>query len=108
MQDFIDRPVPRDQRIDRLVHAFTNEFGRRPEGIAEAPGRVNLIGEHVDYNDGLVLQFAIDRSVLCAWGGIPDSWRLPSDLFEQMRRELVGKGEREQVIAAFDAYSIDL
>ncbi|HZP57577.1 MAG TPA: galactokinase [Dehalococcoidia bacterium] len=47
--------------------AFRRAFGRAPEGIAEAPGRVNLIGEHVDYNDGLVLPFAIDRSVICAW-----------------------------------------
>jgi galactokinase len=50
-----------------LIAAFERRFGRRPEGIVEAPGRVNLIGEHVDYNDGLVLPFAIDRSVLCAW-----------------------------------------
>ena len=59
--------MPHEQRVDALVAAFRREFGRPPEGIAEAPGRVNLIGEHVDYNDGLVLPFAIDRSVVCAW-----------------------------------------
>ncbi len=63
----IDRPEPHDQRVEKVVAAFERHFGRRPEGIAEAPGRVNLIGEHVDYNDGLVLPFAIDRSVMCAW-----------------------------------------
>jgi galactokinase len=67
MTDLIDRPLPHEQRVETLVAAFEREFGRAPEGIAEAPGRVNLIGEHVDYNDGLVLPFAIDRSVLCAW-----------------------------------------
>ena len=59
--------MPHQQRVDSLVAAFRSEFGRLPEGIAEAPGRVNLIGEHVDYNDGLVLPFAIDRSVMAAW-----------------------------------------
>ena len=61
--------VAHDDRIETLIAAFEKQFGRRPEGIAEAPGRVNLIGEHVDYNDGLVLPFAIDPSVLCAWSG---------------------------------------
>ncbi len=59
--------MPHEQRVEALVAAFRREFGRAPEGIAEAPGRVNLIGEHVDYNDGLVLPFAINRSVMCAF-----------------------------------------
>ena len=63
----IDRPQSHGERVESLITAFEREFKRRPEGIAEAPGRVNLIGEHVDYNDGLVLPFAIDRSVMCAW-----------------------------------------
>lgn len=67
-QAVISRPEPHAARVESLIAAFEREFGRRPEGIAEAPGRVNLIGEHVDYNDGLVLPFAIDRSVMCAWG----------------------------------------
>lgn len=67
MTDLIERPLPHEQRVEALIAAFLREFGRRPEGVAEAPGRVNLIGEHVDYNDGLVLPFAVDRSVMCAW-----------------------------------------
>lgn len=39
---------------------FTELFGERPDGVWSAPGRVNLIGEHTDYNNGLVLPFAID------------------------------------------------
>ncbi len=41
---------------------FEELFDRRPDGIWRAPGRVNLIGEHTDYNDGLVLPFAISLS----------------------------------------------
>ena len=42
---------------------FAAQFGRRPIVAARAPGRVNLIGEHVDYAGGLVLPVAIDRSL---------------------------------------------
>ena len=42
---------------------FIRRFGRPPDFISSAPGRVNLIGEHTDYNDGFVLPMAIDRSV---------------------------------------------
>lgn len=46
--------------IDRL---FVEIFGETPDVIAAAPGRVNLIGEHIDYSDGYVLPFAItDRT----------------------------------------------
>jgi len=40
---------------------FTRAFGREPDGAWAAPGRVNLIGEHTDYNDGFVLPLALDR-----------------------------------------------
>ena len=46
----------------RARDEFQVRFGRRPEVAARAPGRVNLIGEHTDYNDGLVLPCAIDRA----------------------------------------------
>jgi len=44
--------------------AFGQRFGRRASLAASAPGRVNLIGEHTDYNEGLVLPCAIDRATL--------------------------------------------
>jgi galactokinase len=46
--------------------AFSDRFGRSPEGVWAAPARVNLIGEHTDYNDGFVLPLAIDRRVTVA------------------------------------------
>ena len=45
---------------------FTKTFGRPPRWIAAAPGRVNVIGEHTDYNDGFVLPMAIDRYTIVA------------------------------------------
>lgn len=51
----------------KLLHrTFSETFGREPAVIAEAPGRVNLIGEHTDYNQGFVLPVAIDRTVAVA------------------------------------------
>ncbi|OEV03539.1 galactokinase, partial [Streptomyces nanshensis] len=37
-------------------------YGAAPEGVWEAPGRVNLIGEHTDYNDGLVMPLALPHT----------------------------------------------
>ena len=49
-------------RADRDVgQTFRDALGRDPDGVFSAPGRVNLIGEHTDYNEGHVLPFAIDR-----------------------------------------------
>ena len=45
---------------------FKREFGRAPELLVRAPGRINVIGEHTDYNEGLVLPGAIDRAIYFA------------------------------------------
>jgi galactokinase len=50
----------------RVVREFEQRFGAPPTLLARAPGRVNLIGDHTDYNDGFVLPMAIDRSVWIA------------------------------------------
>ena len=52
---------------ESLKREFRRFFGREAEGIAAAPGRVNRIGEHTDYNDGFVLPIAIERRTLAAW-----------------------------------------
>ncbi len=52
-----------DQRL-AVAAAFFQRTGQQPEGTWVAPGRVNLIGEHTDYNDGYVLPLAIDRGVM--------------------------------------------
>ena len=55
-----------------LAAAFTKLTGRPPEGIWSAPGRVNLIGEHTDYNDGYVLPFALAARTAAAAARRPD------------------------------------
>ncbi|MFC1712666.1 galactokinase [Candidatus Poribacteria bacterium] len=55
-----------NERVEMLVNAFRERLGGEPETIMRAPGRVNLIGEHTDYNDGFVLPVAIDRDILVA------------------------------------------
>ena len=59
-------------RVARLRQSFATEFGAPADVVARAPGRVNLIGEHTDYNDGFVLPVAIDRDVLVAVRRRPD------------------------------------
>ncbi|HYD54468.1 MAG TPA: galactokinase [Gemmatimonadaceae bacterium] len=49
-----------------VVREFVTRFGEAPSLIARAPGRVNLIGDHTDYNDGFVLPMAIDRATWIA------------------------------------------
>ncbi|HLV34047.1 MAG TPA: galactokinase family protein, partial [Spirillospora sp.] len=51
---------------ERVTREFQNRFGAAPRYIVRAPGRVNLIGEHTDYNDGFVLPMAIDRATWIA------------------------------------------
>ena len=53
-------------QLERLEHAFEVTFHCTAEAIYQAPGRVNLIGEHTDYNDGFVLPCAINYQTLVA------------------------------------------
>lgn len=79
---------PTDRRSDRRLAAlaesasaeFERRFGRPPRWIAAAPGRVNLIGEHTDYNGGFVLPMAIDRylAIAAAPGGTAGEARIES------------------------------
>ena len=62
----IDQGLPLEQFAQQAAEQFREQFGRPPRWIAAAPGRVNLIGEHTDYNDGFVLPMAIDRYVIAA------------------------------------------
>jgi galactokinase len=49
-----------------VLHAFRERFREAPQWLVRAPGRLNLIGDHTDYNDGFVLPMAIDRAVWIA------------------------------------------
>lgn len=66
-----------------ISNAFKVRFGRVPTGHASAPGRVNLIGEHIDYNGGTVLPMAISLGVTVALApNALDMNRIASDRFE--------------------------
>lgn len=90
--------VTRDKAwIDELGSVFGTSFGRtdRPR-IALAPGRVNLIGEHTDYNDGWVLPMAIDRRVGVAVAPRDDRvLRVFSVEFEELRSIRLDETTRE-------------
>ncbi|MEN9683101.1 MAG: hypothetical protein RLZZ427_852 [Pseudomonadota bacterium] len=57
--------------IERTRAGFVRAYGHEPDGVVFAPGRVNLIGEHVDYNDGLVLPLPIAAGTAIAWSAAP-------------------------------------
>lgn len=64
-------PPPTDTFRRMNTHAvkdaFRSMFRRAAKGVVSGPGRVNLIGEHTDYNDGFVLPIAIEKRTLAAW-----------------------------------------
>jgi galactokinase len=62
----IERNVTVEQLAREARDEFQRRFGRRATQVVAAPGRVNLIGEHIDYNDGFVLPMAIERYVVLA------------------------------------------
>jgi galactokinase len=59
-------PSPLETLAASAASRFEQRYGAKPRWIAAAPGRVNIIGEHVDYNDGFVLPMAIDRYCVIA------------------------------------------
>ena len=68
----------------QTAQAFKQTYGRDPQWVAAAPGRVNLIGEHTDYNDGFVFPMAIERyTVVAAAPNLSDKVQLRSALGDQ-------------------------
>lgn len=78
--------------IDPADSRFRSVFGRAPEALVRAPGRINLIGEHVDYLDGLVMPAAIDRGIEAAAAKI----EAPE---VRVWTTLVGESERPHLIS---------
>ena len=58
--------MPPSTKYVQLVQSFTNQFGHKPTFICRAPGRVNLIGEHIDYCGYFVMPAAIEQDMLIA------------------------------------------
>lgn len=75
--------------------AFRERFGRAPAAFGQAPGRVNLIGEHIDYNGGLVLPTAIDRKIQIAFAPNDDGvFRIASSRFEGVETRAPSDGPK--------------
>ncbi len=55
-----------------VIESFVSQFGYAPQIVVRSPGRINLIGEHTDYNGGYVLPGAIQLSIWCAFGKCPN------------------------------------
>jgi galactokinase len=66
--------MPETTLLEKASDAFYARFQERPAMIVRAPGRVNLIGEHTDYNDGFVLPVAVDRAAWLAVSPRDDNW----------------------------------
>ncbi|WP_422738226.1 galactokinase [Micromonospora sp. WMMD729] len=73
--------APTGDVVERAAAGFTDQYDARPTGLWAAPGRVNLIGEHTDYNDGFVLPFALPmRTVVAADRRDDEHWTVWSEL----------------------------
>ena len=79
----------------QIAGRFDELTGHRPTGVWAAPGRINLIGEHTDYNGGYVLPFAIEQSALLAVRPRADErWRYSSlDLDSTVESGALAPGE---------------
>ena len=90
-----------DQQVTGVRRQYAEVFGAPPQWVAAAPGRVNLIGEHTDYNAGFVFPLAIERYVVIA-GGRPsaaseeDLVRVNSTLLGEAAEFLLSRLEPER------------
>ncbi len=72
------------ESVSEIIEAYKKKFGGDHPVVVRAPGRVNLIGEHTDYNDGFVFPVAIDRSALICGKKTGESrLRLYSIIYDQ-------------------------
>ena len=56
---------------ESVLNFYENKYGNAPEYLVRAPGRVNLIGEYTDYNEGYVMPLAINYAVWITFSQIP-------------------------------------
>ncbi|MGO4593020.1 galactokinase [Leifsonia sp. 2TAF2] len=85
---------------------FAEVFGHEPDGVWSAPGRVNLIGEHTDYNLGFVLPFAINRRTVAAVGARDDRVIRVGSTFADELVEVPLDGLRSDDLSGWSAYPL--
>ncbi len=86
--------------------AFETAFGYQPDGVWSAPGRVNLIGEHTDYNEGFVLPFAINRRTYAAIAVRQDSVVRVSSTFAEGIVEIDLGNIAPETVSGWSAYPL--
>jgi galactokinase len=110
--------------LEKIRLGFTSEYGKAPEVISRAPGRLEILGNHTDYNEGVVLSTAVDRATYVALAKRPgtmcrvkdlrdgssrafDLEKLneptPGDWANYIKGVIVALGERGVKCPAFDA-----
>ena len=89
--------------IENLIKHFANYYGKRPEFIVRAPGRINLIGEHTDYNGGLILPAAINKNMYFAFStnSTTNGTILAKDLDQKVSIDLVDLSRNNYVWANY-------
>ena len=98
----IDSALNLPDLLEQTRTQYRERFSADPRWIAAAPGRVNMIGEHTDYNDGFVLPMAIERYVVMAAGpaGVEENGadvRLASSAMPDDERFSIGKEDWGQL-----------
>ncbi|MDZ5077216.1 galactokinase [Nesterenkonia sp. HG001] len=91
-------------RAQALQSGFREVFGQDPDGVWAAPGRVNLIGEHTDYNEGFVLPFALPQSTYVAARRRGDGQVRVHSLFTEETAEFALEGLRPGSVDGWAAY----
>jgi len=89
---------------DDVKADFTELFGYEPQGVWSAPGRVNLIGEHTDYNEGFVLPFAINKRTVLALGLREDNVLRIASSFADEVAEIAISDLTPSVLGGWSAY----
>ncbi len=108
----MDQVISLTALAERAANEFQKRFGRSARYVVAAPGRVNLIGEHTDYNDGFVLPMAIDRyTVLAGDVALGDTARIYSNLMDEQHDIPLAIGDiaslpvwTRYIRGVFDAY----
>ncbi|WP_230208150.1 galactokinase [Microlunatus sp. Gsoil 973] len=92
-------------QLQRLRDRSTRLFGHQPAGVWAAPGRVNLIGEHTDYNDGFVMPFALAEQTLVAATPVDDDrWTVHSTTIGDGETVQFGPQDLVPGMAGWQAY----
>ena len=89
---------------DDVRDLFGAITGREPDGLWSAPGRVNLIGEHTDYNEGFVLPFAINRRTVLALGTRDDAVLRIASSFADEVAEISLSALTPEALSGWSAY----